>query len=93
MAQHKCENCGLEICWKTLEEKGEVAAGWTGTGQRSKYGKKWDKRGGFAWWCPSPVCQEAKERADLRHMFGEFMSAEQLGALYQQTVLDRLRLN
>lgn len=66
--------------------------GWTGNGKRSKYGKRFDRRAGYAWWCPNPECQRQAELSCLRLAFKGY-SEQQIQALHEQVELDRMRQN
>lgn len=54
----KCENCEKEIHWRGKAQRAERARGWTATG-KSKWGKQYDRRSGWAWWCPD--CRLARD--------------------------------
>lgn len=70
MGQHKCENCGKLITWKSRIERGKVAKGWVGTGgAQSKYGKEFDKRRGMKWWCTDEACIQARLKNDVVTLF------------------------
>lgn len=86
----KCENCGQE------RRKGECT-GWVGglgAGKdgRSKYGKQYDKRGGWAWWCTMPDCQWAHQRRSFRRWFPD-ASNKQLDALIDEAEMVKVREN
>lgn len=86
----KCENCGREA--HRID-----AAGWTGglglgKNGRSKYGKKFDKKGGWAWWCTMPTCQQVKDRIRYRKMFPG-LSDEDIDTLLDKAELDKIREN
>lgn len=86
----KCENCGTE------RRKGECQ-GWVGglglgENGRSKYGKQYDKRSGWAWWCTMPVCQRLHRRNGLRRWFPDATDA-QIDALIDAAELEKVREN
>ncbi len=45
----RCEWCGKTVQFKTY--KWNRPEGWSHTG-KSRWGKRYDKRGGYGWWCP-----------------------------------------
>lgn len=46
----KCEWCGTTVKFHTY--RGDWPEGWSLTG-RSRWGKRYHRRSGWAWWCPN----------------------------------------
>lgn len=93
MGQHKCENCGKEIHWKTRKERARLANGWRGTGGGviSKYGRFFDRRG-LRWWCPTNECVRARLKADIDMLFSD--SPQHIkDFLLAEMLLERARQN
>jgi len=91
MAMHKCENCEVEVRWNGRKQRGERCAGWVGS-LKSKWGKKYDKQRGLAWWCPKPDCQEQHNLATIEKIFPS-MPVSAMQVLMADIELQRLREN
>ena len=62
----KCEICEREVEFKTYRR--HWPKGWAVTG-RSRWGKKYHRKGGYGWWCPKCqpfICNEKILRGWVR---------------------------
>ena len=91
MPMHKCENCGDEVHWRGRKQRGERCVGWVGSLQ-SRWGKKYDRRSGRAWWCPKKECQRANDLACLEKVMPN-AGMSTLEYLLDQAELQKLREN